>query len=144
VTDRTTGLLLLLLAIAYGILGSGFESDFITDPLGPTAFPVMLALLLGTFSLYLLVRPDPEPAWHGAAVWRRQLYALVSLIVYAVALEFLGFIASSVVLMAFLARLMGADLRHTATTGVGATVLLYFLFNNFLGLPLPAGEIFGG
>lgn len=143
-TDRITGLLLLMLAVAYGILGSGFESDFITDPLGPTAFPIMLAILLALFSLNLLLRPDPEPDWHGAAVWRRQIFALAALIIYALVLEYFGFILSSTVLVAYLAWLMGADLRHTATTGIGATILLYFLFNNFLGLPLPTGEIFGG
>lgn len=143
-TDRITGMLLLLLAIAYGVTGSRFHSDFITDPLGPAAFPVMLASALGIFSLYLLFRPDPNPDWHGWKAWRRQLLALAGLLVYGMILEYLGFIVSSMFLVAYLAYLMGASGWRLAGIGIIASVALYFLFNNFLGLPLPAGEIFGG
>lgn len=143
-TDRITGMLILLLAIAYGVAGNSFESDFITDPLGPTAFPVMLATVLGIFSLYLLFRPDPEPGWPSAGSWRRQGMALSALIVYGLVLEFIGFIVSSIVLVGFLSYMLGANRAFMIGTGVGASILLYFLFNNFLGLPLPAGEIFGG
>ena len=143
-TDRITGLLLLLLALAFGITGSQFESDFITDPLGPNAFPVMLATVLGLFSLYLLLRPDPEPEWPASRAFRTQGMALAALIAYGVVLEFIGFIISSILLVSFLSHLMGANRRSMLATGIAASVVLYFLFNNFLGLPLPAGEIFGG
>ena len=144
VTDRITGLLLLLLAIAYGVAGYRFESTFITDPLGPNAFPVMLAVFLALFSFYLLFRPDPEPNWPPSKSLRRQGMALGALIVYGVILEFIGFIISSIALVGFLSYLMGANRRYIAATGICASVFLYFLFNDFLGLPLPAGEIFGG
>lgn len=143
-TDRITGMLILLLAIAYTVAGSRFESDFLTDPLGPTAFPVMLGTALGLFSLYLLFRPDPEPEWPGVRSWRRQGMTLTALIIYGLVLEFVGFIISSMVLVGFLSQMLGADRRFMIGTGIGASILLYFLFNNLLGLPLPAGEIFGG
>lgn len=144
VTDRITGTLLLLLAIAYGVAGSRFESNFISDPLGPNAFPVMLGSALGLFSLYLLFRPDPEPKWPSVSSWRRQGVALAALIIYGFVLEFVGFILSSIVLVGFLSQMLGADRKYMIGTGIGASIVLYFLFNNFLGLPLPAGEIFGG
>lgn len=144
VTDRITGILLLLLAIAYGVSGSHLEAAFVTDPLGPSAFPVMLATLLGIFSLYLLFRPDPNPEWHGWTAWRRQLLALAGLILYGAILEYIGFLISSAILVAYLSFLMGAKGWRLGAIGVCASVGLYFLFNDFLGLPLPAGEIFGG
>ncbi|MBL6929731.1 MAG: tripartite tricarboxylate transporter TctB family protein [Rhodospirillales bacterium] len=143
-TDRITGTLLLLLAIAYSVAGAGFESDFISDPLGPNAFPVMLGSALGLFSLYLLFRPDPEPEWPSLKSWKRQGAALAALIIYGIVLEFIGFIISSVVLVGFLSQMLGGNRRYMIGTGIGASIVLYFLFNNVLGLPLPAGEIFGG
>ena len=104
----------------------------------------MLAVFLALFSFYLLFRPDPEPNWPPSKSLRRQGMALGALIVYGVILEFIGFIISSIALVGFLSYLMGANRRYIAATGICASVFLYFLFNDFLGLPLPAGEIFGG
>ena len=143
-TDRLTGVLLLVLAMAFGIAGSGFESDFITDPLGPSAFPVMLAVVLAFFSVFLLFKPDPEPAWPGLGQWGRQIVTLAGMVSYGIVLEFIGFPIASVLLVAFLALMLGAKPVRAVLTGIGASVVLYFLFNNFLGLPLPLGEIFGG
>jgi len=143
-TDRITGILLILLAITYFIIGSAYETELLADPLGPKSFPMLLGVLLAAFSLYLLFRPDPEPRWHGWAQWRRQIAAVVALIVYGFVLEIIGFIVSSVLAAGFLAWLMGARRVEALLVGIGASILLYFAFNNFLGLPLPTGEIFGG
>ena len=143
-TDRIAGTLLILLAITYFIVGSEYDTELLADPLGPKSFPMMLGLVLGLFSLYLVVRPDPEPRWHGWRHWRRQIVALAALVLYGIVLEYLGFIASSVAASGYLAWLMGAGRGQAVLVGIGASVLLYFTFNNLLGLPLPTGEIFGG
>lgn len=143
-TDRITGILLILLAITYFIIGSAYETELLADPLGPKSFPMLLGALLAVFSLYLLFRPDPEPRWHGWVQWRRQIVAVAALVIYGLVLETIGFIISSVLASGFLAWLMGARRLQALLVGIGASVLLYFTFNNFLGLPLPTGEVFGG
>ncbi len=143
-TDRITGMLGLILALAYGIAGSGFHSDFITDNLGPTVFPIMLAVALGIFCLYLLIRPDPNPDWGSWPIWRNQLIAVVAMVLYATVLETLGFLLSTSLLVGFLSFMLGGPRWPAVATGVGASVVLYFLFNFGLGLPLPTGSLFGG
>lgn len=143
-SDRAAGLLLLALAVWYGIAGHGFQSDFVTDPLGPAAWPVALAAMLALFSLYLIVRPDAEPHWPSATVWGRQAAVVASLVIYAALLEIIGFIVDSTLLVGLLALLLGATRRHALVMGVASSLVLYALFNYALGLPLPAGALFGG
>lgn len=143
-TDRITGGLLFALALAFGIHARSFRTDFITDPLGPQSWPIMLAVFLGLLSLYLLLRPDPNPAWPPRVVALRQVAMIVALVLYAMALEPLGFLVATVFVVWVLALLLGARLWPGALTGAVSSVVLYFLFNSLLGLPLPLGAIFGG
>lgn len=139
-SDRLTGLALLALAVIYGVTASGYEA-MIGDPLGPAVFPLVLAIPLGVFSLYLLVRPDPEPAWARGRALLRQGLALVAFVAYAYLLEPLGFIVTTVLGVMALAWLLGARLWQGGAAGLAIALVLFVLFNNLLSLPLPAGVL---
>lgn len=143
-TDRITGVLLLALAIAFGLHARSFRTSFLTDPLGPQAWPMMLAGFLALFSLYLIVRPQPGAPWPKRVVLLRQLVLVGGLVAYALLLDPIGFLASTVLVVAFMALLMGARWWQAGITGLTSSVALYLLFNSLLGLPLPAGALFGG
>ena len=57
--DRILGLLLLILAVAYGWAAFNFQVAFaVPESVGPATFPKILALIIGVSSLYMLVKPD--------------------------------------------------------------------------------------
>lgn len=134
------GLLLLALSVAYGLLARGLHAGF-SDPLGPSAFPLVLAIPLGLLSLYLIVRPDPEPVWLTGRALVRQIVSVGVLVGYALALEPLGFLPSTVIALTFLAMVLGARVGRAALTAVVTSVVLYVLFDRILGLSLPAGVL---
>jgi putative tricarboxylic transport membrane protein len=140
VSDRLTGLLLLALAVAYGVTAGGYEA-IIGDPLGPAVFPIVLAIPLGLLSLCLILRPDREPAWPTGAALLKQILALVAFVAYAYLLEPLGFVVSTFVAVVVLGWLLGARLLEAGAAGVGIAVVLFVLFDTLLGLPLPAGVL---
>lgn len=142
--DRITGIILLILSGCYLAAARGYENDFMTDPLGPKAFPIMLAGFLAAFSLVLIFRPDPSPKWHEWRRWRRQIYAIAILVVYCLVLDYVGFIVSSIAAVSIFSVIMGAGIKRGIATGICASVVLYFIFNNLLNLPLPLGSWFGG
>ena len=139
-SDRLTGLVLLALAVAYGFTASGFQA-MIGDPLGPSVFPLVLAVPMGVFSLYLMLRPDPEPAWPRGWPLFKQAAALAVFVAYAYLLEPLGFIVTSFLAVIALGCLLGATLRQAATAGLGIAVVLFVLFHYLLSLPLPTGVL---
>jgi putative tricarboxylic transport membrane protein len=140
VSDRLTGLALLALAVAYGVAASGYQA-MIGDPLGPAVFPIVLAIPLGLLSLYLIVRPDPEPAWPRGRALLKQALALVAFVAYAYLLEPLGFLLSTFLAVLVLGWLLGARLWQAGAAGVGIAVVLFVVFDILLSLPLPAGVL---
>lgn len=143
-SDRVVGACLFVLAVAYGVVGRGFESAFTSDPLGPSAFPQLLAVALGVTSLVLLFRPGPGVAWPRGLALLRQAVAVGVLVAYAFVLEPVGFIPTTALAVAVLAVQLGGRWVPAAALGVGVSVGLYVLFDPVLGLPLPAGALFGG
>lgn len=137
-SDRIAGLLIAAIAVWYGVVAGTYEQGF-GDPLGPAAFPRMVAVPLGLLALVLLVRPDAEPAWPRARVLLRQAGALLVLILYAVLLEDLGFPLATFLAVTLLARELGAGWRAALMTGLGLGAGLWVLFDPLLGLPLPLG-----
>lgn len=140
-SDRIAGTALLALAVWYGLTAGQYKAGF-SDPLGPAVFPQLLAVPLGLLSLYLIVKPDAEPNWVGGWALARQVAAVVTLVVYALALEPVGFLLATLVAVALLARLLGANWRQGAGVGAGLAGVLFVAFDIVLGLPLPVGRLF--
>lgn len=139
-SDRVFGVLLLIASVAYGLMASGYRVRF-GDPLGPTIFPLILAVPTGLLSLVLIFRPDPEPSWVRGAGLNRQLSTLSVLVAYIFLLEPAGFLLSTAVAVLLLALLLGAPPGRALLTGAITSSILYLLFNNLLGLPLPGGVL---
>lgn len=143
-TDRVLGVLLLGLALVYGWAAKGLEAGFISDPLGPKTFPLIIAICLGLSSLYLIARPDPGPSWPGAGFWPRLALVLASLTAYAYLLVPLGFVISTTLEMALLSFLFGTRTWKGLAAGLIFSMVVYWLFTKGLGVPLPLGKILAG
>ncbi len=137
-SDRIAGVVIVALALWYGLTAGQYESGF-SDPLGPAAFPQLISIPLGLLGLFLVVRPDAEPRWPKGAALLRQGAGLVLLVLYAMTLEGLGFPIATALAIALIARLLGARWWQGAVAGVALSALLWVTFDRLLGLPLPLG-----
>lgn len=134
--DRILGLLILVLTIFYGWTAGSYEASF-GDPLGPAAFPQMLAVPAALLSLFLVLRPDPDPAWATGLPAMRQIATVGVLIAYAFLLEDLGFVVATALGASAMGRLLGAGWQKSVISGVAMAVGLFVVFDTLLGLPLP-------
>lgn len=142
-TDRLTGLFFFLLASGYVWLSAGYTAGF-GDPLGPAIFPRMIGIPAAILGLLLLIWPRHNAEWAGGAGLIRQAIAIVILIGYAMLLEPIGFVPSSLAAILGLSLLMGAPPLMASLTALIAAPGLYFLFDRLMGLPLPLwGKVFG-
>lgn len=140
--DRLVGAALVVLAVAAGLEALTFRVEFLTDPVGPRAIPLLAAGLLAAAGIAILRRPAAGGEWRGAAPWRGLALAVLSLLAYAVLLAPLGFLLATTLEVAFLSRLFGGRPWRSLLAAVGFTVALYVLFVYGLALSLPAGRLF--
>jgi len=138
-SDRLFGGITFLLALAFIAGATQIEAALIFDSLGPSAFPIIIGVLLAISSVYLILRPDPEPDWPAARRVVEILLALVVMLAYTFLLEPLGFVLATALAASLLSWRLGAPLAIAGISGVGIAVGIYVIFHLILGLSLARG-----
>lgn len=136
----------LLLAFAVGIFAYTFTFPAPAQPLDPgvTAFPRLVLVLIGVLSLVLLVRPQEGEALPRGWSALQVIGTVLLLCVYAVTLDSVGFVITTVFFL--LAELLLIGVRRPVflvLVPLGLTVGLYYLFRVFLEVPLPTSGLGG-
>lgn len=143
--DRILGLMCLLLAAGMGWLGRTYEAPISYEPVGPAAFPLLMAGLMAVLGGWLAVRPQPKAADAGAdeplfgAASIRVLILVVAMLAYAVLFQWLGFVIATALMTVPVGRVFGGTWRQCALAGVGLGVSLFLLFDRVFDVILPAG-----
>jgi len=140
-SDRIFGGFCVLLALVYIFAASRIELSFISDPVGPKTFPMMIGGLVAVAGLVILLRPDPEPQWPALGRLGEVFAAVVLLFVYARLLPELGFVICTAVAAAFLSWRLGARPIEAILAGVAISLGIYAVFHLILGLSLARGPL---
>jgi len=135
--DLSAGLLFIAIAalFAFGTrdldLGTALK-------LGPGAFPLLLAGVLGLLGLIIVANAFRNPATHEMTIpWRGILLIIVAPVLFGLTVRGMGLIASIaliVVVSAYASRRMSHKLAFALT--IGLTVFCVLIFSIGLGLPL--------
>ncbi len=112
---------------------------------GPGFLPLVMALLLVCFSLFVLAKGLLAPGGRvGAIQWKRQAALVGSVLAYGWVLDFAGFLLSTFGLMWLLFGLMSSGngrwtraLLYAAATAVAG----WFVFFVALKVPFPQGRL---
>lgn len=121
-----------------------FYVPFQYEPLGPKAFPIIIAAVLIVASLWLLVRPSANK-WHpGGRVLIHLLVATVLLVFYALVYVPLGFIASTFIVGFAFSLLFGEKLLSAGIYSLALSIVGFYLMKTALELNVPTGTLFGG
>jgi putative tricarboxylic transport membrane protein len=140
--DRVAGAIILAISVWYWIEAGNYTVAY-GDPAGPGLVPHAIAVPMGLFAAYLIIRPDPDPVWFRWPQVLGQAASLVILFVYPLLIEPLGFPLATILGSALLARILGATWLKSVISGLVVGVGLFILFDFGFNLPLPLGPIFG-
>jgi putative tricarboxylic transport membrane protein len=140
-----------VIALGVGVLllwqGWGVPGDL--GPRGPRFLPVVLAvawiLLAAAYlagAVAALAGRHIDTAAERLDHLPRVLALLVTLVAYAYALEYAGYLISTAVLFAVCAAILGSRNHiRDAVVAVGLTIAVYFLFTRGLNIYLPTGVL---
>jgi len=137
-SDRIFGLVVLMVALAYIASATQIQTSFLSDPVGPKAFPIIIGSVAALCGLILVIRPDPDPSWPVMRTLMALLIAVVTLIAYAYLLKPLGFLIPTAITAAILSYQISARYRSAIFAGISLSVGLFVLFKFALGLGLVA------
>lgn len=137
--DRTLGGLAVLMALTLVIFGWGLAAPFAYEPVGPRAFPMITAILIGACGIVLLVKGGGAVEPNAAGVNRGILGISAALLAYALVFQSLGFVVSTALMSAVVARIFGATWAQSVSTGVVLSVGSFLLFDHGLDVVLPTG-----
>lgn len=138
-TDRTLGFITLLVAIFLTIYGYDLEAPFSYEPIGPKAFPLIIAFALGLCGIILIIKggnpitPNPK----GANI--RIFIMLVFIAIYAFTFQWLGFVISTIIMVTLVGHLFGAKWWHATCAGIVIGIGFFVLFDKLLDVILPVG-----
>ena len=135
-SDRIFGLIVVLVALGYGLSAANIQESFLSDPMGPKAFPYLIAAVCAICGGFMVLRPDPEPEWPSWAVTGKIAFAVLVLVAYAELLRPLGFLLPTAIAAAVVSYLIRPRAMPAALTGVGLSVGLFVVFKYGLGLGL--------
>ena len=149
-SDAVFGLVLLALGLTVIAVVSSYPT-IAAQRVGPSLFPGLIAIGLVVAGSMLIVRGWRDWRTTGAR-WARldpwvhsprhvagALGVIGSVVFYIVAVDWLGFFLTSLIILVALFRLFGVALGRSILIAVIATFAIHFAFYRLLRVPLPWG-----
>ena len=142
--DTISGLFLLVLSIAICTGSLRLHVGTFRAP-GAGLFPLVTGVLLGVFSILILLEArrkaeEAIPFWVPGANIKAISLSFLVILIYALLLERLGFLASTLVFFLLISRFVSGHRWGTALFfAVVASVATYSVFKFLLRSPLPPG-----
>ncbi|PIW26008.1 MAG: tripartite tricarboxylate transporter TctB family protein [Rhodospirillales bacterium CG15_BIG_FIL_POST_REV_8_21_14_020_66_15] len=140
-SDRIFGGIGVALACFFIWQATTIELSFISDPVGPRTFPVIIGIILGFSSLIVLIKPDLEPEWPSFMRLFEIGTAVAVMVAYALLLSKLGFVITTALASAFLTWRLGTRPVASVISGIATALGIYVVFHLVLGLSLARGPL---
>lgn len=138
-SDRILGAVCVVAAAAMAWAAQAYAPAISYEPVGPRAFPRLLAGLMAIGGAWLVLKPtlvgNPFPA--GAA----KLIGLsaATVLAYAFLFQLLGFALATALMALPVGMAFGGSWKQSLIGGVGLGLGLYLLFDKLLDVVLPTG-----
>lgn len=138
-SDRILGAACVAVAAGMAWAAHDYAAPFAYEPVGPRAFPLLLAGLMGAGGLWLVVRPGPHDSGLIGAPLRGLGLMALAVLAYALLFETLGFTLATAAMAVPVGMAFGGRWRQSLAGGVGMGLLMYLLFDKLLDVVLPTG-----
>jgi putative tricarboxylic transport membrane protein len=127
------------MAAAMAWFAQAYAPPFSYEPVGPRAFPRLLAGLMAVAGVWLVIKPSivGNPFSKGAV--KLIAASVVTVFVYALLFQILGFTLATALMAVPVGMAFGGSWKQSLLGGIGLGLGLYLLFDKLLDVVLPTG-----
>jgi putative tricarboxylic transport membrane protein len=139
--DRILGAACVVLAAAMAWAAQDYAAPISYEPVGPRAFPLLLATLLAIGGGWLVVKPGAHASGLGLGHLKTLGVAAIAVFAYALLFELLGFTLATAAMAIPVGMAFGGSWKRSLVAGICLGVALYVLFDKLLDVVLPTGVL---
>ena len=141
--DRVLGAAALVVAAFLAWYGHDLEAPFAYEPVGPRAFPMLVAAMIALCGIRLVAKGG-NPADANAPGANTRIASMVAVVAaYAVAFQWLGFVIATTLMAVLVGRLFGGTWLKGLLGGGVMGLGFFLLFDKGLDVVLPTGLLGG-
>ncbi|MBS0304887.1 MAG: tripartite tricarboxylate transporter TctB family protein [Proteobacteria bacterium] len=140
-SDRILGGACVVVAAGMAWAAQGYVAEFSYEPVGPRAFPMLLAALMALGGLWLLFKPGRNDRWLHQVPIGAVAIAVLAVLAYALLFQTLGFTLATALMAVPVGMAFGGSWLKSLGGGVALGVLLYLGFDKLLDVVLPTGVL---
>ena len=138
-SDRILGGVCVVAAAAMAWFAQDYAPAFSYEPVGPRAFPRLLAALMAIAGLWLVFRPTQDGSAFRATNLKPIALCAVSVVVYAALFQTLGFTIATTLMAVPVGMSFGGNWKQSILGGAALGIGFYLLFDKLLDVVLPTG-----
>lgn len=146
-SDRVLGAVCVIVAACMAWAAQAYAPPISYEPVGPRAFPRLLAGLMAVAGLWLVIKPSIVGNPYPAKALKLIGLSVVTVFIYALLFQALGFTLSTALMAVPVGMAFGGTWKQSLLGGIGLGLSMYLLFDKLLDVVLPTGVlhvIFGG
>ncbi|HEX5738836.1 MAG TPA: tripartite tricarboxylate transporter TctB family protein [Hydrogenophaga sp.] len=140
-SDRVLGAVCVVASAAMAWAAQDYAAAISYEPVGPRAFPLLLAGGLGLSGLWLVLRPTAGAGAFRGVPWKSTAVCAAAVLVYALLFQRLGFALATALMALPVGMAFGGSWKQSLTGGAALGMVLYLLFDKVLDVVLPAGPL---
>lgn len=138
-SDRILGGACVVLAAGMAWAAQDYVAPISYEPVGPRAFPMLLAALLAFGGLWLVAKPSGHSARLGEAPLRGLAFMTAAVFGYALLFQVFGFALATALMAVPVGVAFGGSWQRSAAAGTALGLLLFLLFDKVLDVVMPTG-----
>jgi putative tricarboxylic transport membrane protein len=138
-SDRILGAVCFVVAAGMAWAAQDYAPPISYEPVGPRAFPRLLAGLMAIGGAWLVLRPSLVGHRFPAGAMRLFGLSAATVFVYALLFQLLGFTLATALMAVPVGMAFGGSWKQSLAGGAGLGLGLFLLFDKLLDVVLPTG-----
>jgi putative tricarboxylic transport membrane protein len=140
-SDRVLGAVCVVASAAMAWTAQDYAAAISYEPVGPRAFPLLLATGLGLCGLWLVLRPTAGAEAFRGVPWKTTALCAAAVLIYALLFQRLGFVLATALMAVPVGMAFGGSWKQSLTGGAALGLVLFLLFDRLFDVVLPTGPL---